>query len=57
MFLLALVGGALLGAGVYRVAGSAAAVFVSAAGKLVVTIMYLFNGADKQKKTEGDANC
>ncbi|KAI1367117.1 hypothetical protein F5Y08DRAFT_336998 [Xylaria arbuscula] len=57
MFLLALVGGALLGAGVYRVAGSAAAVFVSAAGKLAVTIMYLFNGADKPKKTEGDANC
>ncbi|KAK5635458.1 hypothetical protein RRF57_011170 [Xylaria bambusicola] len=57
MFLLALIGGALLGAGIYRVAGSAVAVFVSAAGKLVVAIMYLFNGADKPKNIESDANC
>ncbi|KAI0516812.1 hypothetical protein F5B22DRAFT_606589 [Xylaria bambusicola] len=57
MFLVALIGGAILGAGIYRVAGSAVAVFISAAGKLAVTIMYLFNGADKPKQTEGDDNC
>ncbi|KAI1199009.1 hypothetical protein F5X97DRAFT_297779 [Nemania serpens] len=39
MFLLALAGGSLLGAGVYRTAGSAVAVFISAAGKFVVTII------------------
>ncbi len=57
MFLLALVGGSLLGAGIYRVAGSAVAIFISAAGKFVVTIMYLFNSADKPRKTAADANC
>ncbi|KAI8946914.1 hypothetical protein F4801DRAFT_562762 [Xylaria longipes] len=57
MFLLALAGGSLLGAGVYRTVGSAAAVLVSAAGKFVVTIMYLFNSAEKPKKTAADDNC
>ncbi|KAI1352996.1 hypothetical protein F5Y01DRAFT_278419 [Xylaria sp. FL0043] len=57
MFLLALVAGSLLGAGIYRVAGSAVAVFISAAGKFVVTVMYLFNSADKPRKIEGEANC
>ncbi|KAI0817217.1 hypothetical protein GGR55DRAFT_673056 [Xylaria sp. FL0064] len=57
MFLLALVAGSLLGAGIYRVAGSAVAVFISAAGKFVVTVMYLFNSADKLRKIEGEANC
>ncbi|KAI1277470.1 hypothetical protein F5Y07DRAFT_407352 [Xylaria sp. FL0933] len=57
MFLLALVAGSLLGAGIYRVAGSAVAVFISAAGKFVVTVMYLFNSADKARKIEGEANC
>ncbi|KAI0426442.1 hypothetical protein F5Y09DRAFT_318894 [Xylaria sp. FL1042] len=57
MFLLALVAGSLLGAGIYRVAGSAVAVFISAAGKFVVTVMYLFNGADKPRKIEGEVNC
>ncbi|KAI1422856.1 hypothetical protein F5Y12DRAFT_572960 [Xylaria sp. FL1777] len=57
MFLLALAAGSLLGAGIYRVAGSAVAVFISAAGKLVVTIMYLFNSADKPRKTDAGANC
>ncbi|KAI3332989.1 hypothetical protein F4824DRAFT_473649 [Ustulina deusta] len=57
MFLLALVGGSLLGAGIYRVAGSAVAIFISAAGKFVVTIMYIFNSADKPRKTAADANC
>ncbi|KAI0972732.1 hypothetical protein F4678DRAFT_429170 [Xylaria arbuscula] len=57
LFLLALVAGSLLGAGVYRTAGSAVAVFISAAGKFVVTVMYLFNGADKPRKTDGDENC
>ncbi|KAI0413113.1 hypothetical protein F5X98DRAFT_299327 [Xylaria grammica] len=57
MFLLALAGGSLLGAGIYRAAGSAVAVLISAAGKLVVTIMYLFNGAEKPRKTGAEANC
>ncbi|KAI1128122.1 hypothetical protein F5Y10DRAFT_241260 [Nemania abortiva] len=57
MFLLALAGGSLVGAGIYRTAGSATAILTSAAGKLLVTIMYLFNSADKPKKTDGDANC
>ncbi|GAW21562.1 hypothetical protein ANO14919_110850 [Xylariales sp. No.14919] len=57
MFLLALAGGSLLGAGIYRAAGSAVAVLISAAGKLVVTIMYLFNGAEKPRKTDAEANC
>ncbi|KAI1436737.1 hypothetical protein GGR50DRAFT_692927 [Xylaria sp. CBS 124048] len=54
MFLLALAAGSLLGAGIYRVSGSAVAVFVSAGGKFVVTIMYLFNGPDKPRDTVGD---
>ncbi|KAI1304508.1 hypothetical protein F5Y03DRAFT_357575 [Xylaria venustula] len=57
LFLLALVAGSLLGAGVYRAVGSAVAVFISAAGKLIVTVMYLFNGADKPRKIDGDDNC
>ncbi|KAI0103150.1 hypothetical protein GGR51DRAFT_256166 [Nemania sp. FL0031] len=57
MFLLALAGGTLVGAGIYRTAGSATAILTSAAGKLLVTIMYLFNSAERPKKTEGDANC
>ncbi|KAJ2984378.1 hypothetical protein NUW58_g6092 [Xylaria curta] len=56
MFLFALAGGSLLGAGVYRTVGSAAAILISAAGKLIVTILYLFNGADKPRKTDGDDN-
>jgi uncharacterized membrane protein YoaK (UPF0700 family) len=57
LFLLALAAGSLFGAGLYRAAGSAIAVFVSAAGKLVVTIMYLFNSSDKPKKITGDEIC
>ncbi|KAI3323610.1 hypothetical protein HD806DRAFT_497331 [Xylariaceae sp. AK1471] len=57
MFLLALAAGSLVGAGIYRADGSAVAVFVSAAGKFVVTIMYLFNSVDKPRKTSGDESC
>ncbi|KAI1171221.1 hypothetical protein F4777DRAFT_594062 [Nemania sp. FL0916] len=57
LFLLALAAGSLLGAGIYRIAGSAVAVFISAAGKVVVTIMYLFNSADKPRKTDADSQC
>jgi hypothetical protein len=57
LFLLALAAGSLVGAGIYRTDGSAVAVFVSAAGKLVVTIMYLFNRADKPRKTDGGESC
>lgn len=48
-FLLALVVGSLVGALIYREVGSATAIAVSGAGKLVVTIMYLFTNAEKEK--------
>ncbi|KAI5861717.1 hypothetical protein GGS23DRAFT_128288 [Durotheca rogersii] len=59
VFLATLVLGSLAGAGIYRAAGSAVAIFVSAAGKVVVTGMYLFNGADKPKPktTVGEEAC
>ena len=47
-FLASLVLGSLLGAYIYKTAGSAVALFVSAGGKLLVTAMYLFNGEDKK---------
>lgn len=48
-FLAALVSGGFFGAYIYRVVGSEAALLLSAAGKLMVTIMFLFNGAEKPK--------
>lgn len=53
-FLATLVAGSLVGAGIYRAtaAGSAAAVFVSAGGKALVTVMYLFNGAEEEHEGE-----
>ncbi|KAG8165223.1 hypothetical protein KVR01_005498 [Diaporthe batatas] len=48
-FLITLVVGSLVGAGIYKAAGSAVALFVSAGGKAVVTAMYLFNGAERDK--------
>lgn len=48
-FLVTLVVGSLVGAGIYKAAGSAVALFVSAGGKAVVTAMYLFNGAEEEK--------
>jgi uncharacterized membrane protein YoaK (UPF0700 family) len=48
-FLAALVLGSLVGAAIYKTAGSAPAVFVSAAGKLLVAFMYFFNGAERPK--------
>lgn len=45
-FLVALVAGSLAGAGIYKRAGSDVAIFVSAGGKALVTLMYLFNGSD-----------
>ncbi|KAI0137024.1 hypothetical protein BJ170DRAFT_39944 [Xylariales sp. AK1849] len=58
-FLVALVIGSLVGAGIYKTEGSAAAIFVSAGGKLLVTVMYLFNGPDKPKinDLEADSAC
>lgn len=55
-FLLALVVGCLIGAGIYKTAGSAVALFVSAAGKMVVAIMYLFNGAEQPKPDDVENN-
>ncbi|CAJ2501125.1 Uu.00g039780.m01.CDS01 [Anthostomella pinea] len=57
MFLLSLIAGSLVGAGIYRTAGSAAAIFVSAVGKSIVTIMYFFNSTDKPRKDEGGDSC
>lgn len=51
-FLVALVAGTLLGAGIYRTAGSAVAIFVSAGGKAVVTGMFFFNEAEREKQQE-----
>ncbi|KAI1390301.1 uncharacterized protein F4822DRAFT_231971 [Hypoxylon trugodes] len=57
LFLGTLIVGSLAGAGIYRAAGSWVAILVSAAGKMVVTGMYLFNSAEKPKKTEGQDAC
>lgn len=51
-FLAVLIAGSLLGAGIYRTAGSAAALFVSAGGKAIVVGMYFFNGAEGERKQE-----
>lgn len=53
-FLASLFVGSLMGALIYRNAGSATAVAVSAAGKLLVTFMYLFNNAEKPKDTSAE---
>lgn len=48
-FLLALVAGSFVGAITYRKAGSAWAILISAIGKLLVTVMFLFNrSADRE---------
>lgn len=52
VFLFALVVGALLGAAIYRTVGSSVAILVSAGGKLLVAVMYLFNEAEKPKVEE-----
>ncbi|OAQ98202.1 hypothetical protein LLEC1_02299 [Akanthomyces lecanii] len=49
-FLVALVAGCLIGALIYKEVGSATAIAVSGAGKLVVTLMYLFTSAEKEKE-------
>ncbi|KAK7745459.1 hypothetical protein SLS53_002957 [Cytospora paraplurivora] len=49
IFLVTLVVGSLAGAGIYKRAGSDVAIFVSAGGKALVTLMYLFNGSDGEK--------
>lgn len=49
-FLFSLVVGSLVGAGMYKTVGSAAAAFLSAGGKAVVTFMYLFNEGEKDKE-------
>ncbi|KAL6855851.1 hypothetical protein J3F83DRAFT_753724 [Trichoderma novae-zelandiae] len=49
-FLLALVVGGLVGALLYRTAGSAAALAVSGAGKALASLLYIFSGAEKKKK-------
>ncbi|KAK7924680.1 hypothetical protein PG985_006734 [Apiospora marii] len=54
-FLLALILGCLAGAGIYKTAGSAAAIFVSASGKMLVTVMYLFNGAERPKEEDAES--
>lgn len=51
-FLLALIAGSLIGALVYMQVNSATALVVSAGGKLVVTLMYIFANADKEQEKE-----
>ncbi|KAL7816808.1 hypothetical protein V8C44DRAFT_321647 [Trichoderma aethiopicum] len=48
-FLLALVIGGLIGALIYRTAGSGAALAVSGAGKGLAGLLYIFSGAEKKK--------
>ena len=50
-FLLSLVAGALVGACIYRAAGSATAIAVSGAGKLLVTSLYWWNPSEKTKNS------
>ncbi|KAI8965263.1 hypothetical protein F5Y11DRAFT_355095 [Daldinia sp. FL1419] len=57
MFLATLILGSLAGAGIYRSAGSWVAILVSAAGKMLVTGMYLFNSTDKPKTMSGEGTC
>ena len=46
--------GTLVGALIYKNVGSAAALMVSGAGKLLVTLMFFFNSAEREAKGEGD---
>lgn len=48
-FLLTLVLGGLIGALIYRTAGSAAALAVSGAGKALASLLYIFSGGEKKK--------
>ncbi|OAA73260.1 DUF1275 domain protein [Cordyceps fumosorosea ARSEF 2679] len=49
-FLVALIVGSLVGALIYREAGSPTAIAVSGAGKLIVTLMFIFTNAEKEQK-------
>jgi uncharacterized membrane protein YoaK (UPF0700 family) len=49
-FLAAIIAGAFFGAGIYRTAGSATAILISGVGKLIVTLMFLFNQAEKRQE-------
>jgi uncharacterized membrane protein YoaK (UPF0700 family) len=53
-FLLALVLGALFGGLLFRFVGSAIALAVSAGGKFLVSMMYLFNEAEREKDETAD---
>ncbi|RFU74892.1 duf1275 domain protein [Trichoderma arundinaceum] len=48
-FLIALVVGGLIGAVIYRTAGSEAALAVSGGGKGLATLLYIFSGTEKKK--------
>ncbi|KAK4942869.1 hypothetical protein LTR10_017445 [Elasticomyces elasticus] len=52
-FLAALVAGGFFGAYIYREVGSAFAILISAVGKLIVTVLFLFNGMEK---SQGNTN-
>jgi uncharacterized membrane protein YoaK (UPF0700 family) len=54
-FLVSLFVGSVVGAIIYKATGSATAVAVSAAGKLLVTGMYLFNSSEKPKVESAEA--
>jgi len=50
-FLASLILGAFAGAFIYREVGSATAIAVSGAGKLLVTVMFIFAGAEREPKS------
>ncbi|KAI9680255.1 MAG: hypothetical protein M1822_007254 [Bathelium mastoideum] len=52
LFMVALVAGGLAGAGVYRWHGSRWSILISGMGKLVVTVMFLFNGTEQERAEE-----
>ena len=54
-FLLSLVIGSLVGAGIYKQVGSPAAIAVSGAGKFLATVLYLFSPSEKPKQKEGQS--
>lgn len=54
-FLVALFVGSIVGVLIFRSAGSATAVVVSASGKLLVALMYFFNQSEKPKDKSAEA--
>ena len=54
-FLITLLVGSIVGALIYKAGGSALAILISAVGKLIVTVMFLFNRSNKPKAQSAEA--